>query len=206
LHYITPLQNNLLKSLLDLVVAVAWVCWQQLTEWQDERRARAAEQKPPVLRLETWRMLLAKTRSVRPVKRRRARLANASVVAVLVSEPGMAERVRGALGGGRTRLCLVSTWADLQHVVDCLAPSAIVADPAADERGDPVRHIARCSMELRIPVILYTRLTPRTAEMLLQVGQQGIQHVIFRGYHDTPVRFATALPPDRSGEPPLRAA
>jgi len=35
LDHLTPLQNSLLKSLLDLVVAVAWVCWQRLKEWQD---------------------------------------------------------------------------------------------------------------------------------------------------------------------------
>ena len=39
----TPLQNFLLKSLLDLLVALAWACWNRLRASQEEHRARALE-------------------------------------------------------------------------------------------------------------------------------------------------------------------
>ncbi len=115
----SPLQNLVLKSLLDLLVALAWAWWDRLGALHDERRA-AVEQKRPVLRLETRRVLRLPPRRFEgfPVV----------VVAVLVSEPGMEHRVRRALGG-RATLRFASTWAELQQVVAYMAPSAIVADP-----------------------------------------------------------------------------
>ena len=206
LDHLTPLQDNLLKSVLDFVVAVAWVCWQRLAEWQDERRARAAEQKPPVLRLETWRVMLVKTPRPIRVKLRPVRLVKTGVVAALVSQSEMAERVCRALRE-RTSLCFTSTWAELQQVVARTPPSAIIADPCADERGDPARHLARFTAGWRIPVVLYTRLTPRSAGVLLRLGQTGIRHVIFYQYDDAPPRFAAADSASRgSSGPPLQAA
>ena len=41
LDHLTLLQDNLLKSLLDFVVAVGWIGWQRLMEWRDARHARA---------------------------------------------------------------------------------------------------------------------------------------------------------------------
>jgi hypothetical protein len=205
LDHLAPLQYTLLKSLLDLVVAIAWVCWHRFTEWRDERRARAAEQGPPALRLETWRVMLAETPRAMWVKPRRVRLVNTGVVAVLVSQSQTAERVRSALGE-RASLLFTSTWAELQQVVARVTPSAIIADPLADESGDPVPHLARFSEGWRIPVVLYTRLTPRSAEMLLSLGQLGVRHLFFRGYDDTPAQFAAAFPRDRSGGPPSQAA
>src|SRR6058998_1059119 len=48
----TPLQNFLLKSLLDLLVALAWACWNRLRASQEEHRARALEHRRPVVRVE----------------------------------------------------------------------------------------------------------------------------------------------------------
>ena len=87
-----------LKSLLDLLVAVAWACWNRLRASQEEHRARALEHQRPVLRLETRRVKRFPT-----------------VVAVLVSLPEMEHRVRRALGG-RATLRFASTWAELQQV------------------------------------------------------------------------------------------
>ena len=133
---LTPLQDTLLKSLLDLLVAVVWACWDRLTERQDERRARAAELESRVLRLAPWRVMPVKTPRPMRVKPQRVRLVNTNAVAVLVSRSQMAERVRRAIGE-RTNLCYVSTWAELVQVVVRVAPSAIIADPCADESGDP---------------------------------------------------------------------
>src|SRR5213593_91990 len=104
-----------------------------------------------------------------------------------------------------TALRLASTWAELQQVVAYMAPSAIVADPAADWRGDPVQHLALFSDEWRLPVILYTPLTPQSTGVLLRLGAHRISHVIFHRLDDAPYRFVYAIDWDRSG-PPLRAA
>lgn len=205
LDHLTPLQDNLLKSLLDLVVAVGWVCWERLMEWRDARHARAVEQNLPVLRLETWRVMLAKSPRPMRVELRRVRV-NKGVVAVLVPQSQMAERVRWALGA-RTSLCFTSTWAELKDVVARVSPSAIIADPLADESGDPARHLAQFSQGWRIPVVLYARLTPPSAGMLLRLGQAGIHDVIFYQHDDAPPRFVAAFDwgGGRNG-PPLQAA
>ena len=184
---LTRLQNLLLKSLLDLLVALAWACWNRLRVSQEEHRARALEHQRPVLRLETRRVSRFPT-----------------VVAVLVSQSGMEHRVRRALGG-RATLRFASTWAELQQVVAYMAPSAIIADPAADWRGDPEQHLALFSDEWRLPVILYTTLTPQIAGVLLRLGAHRISHVIFHRLDDAPRRFVDAIDWDRGG-PPLLAA
>lgn len=206
MDHLTPLQDNLLKSLLDFVVAVGWVCRQRLMEWRDARRARAVEQNLPVLRLEAWRVMLAKTPRSMRVKLRCVRRVNKGVVAVLVPQSQMADRVRWALGA-RTSLYFTSTWAELKDVVARVSPSAIIADPLADERGDPARHLAQFSQGSRIPVVLYTRLTPPSAGMLLRLGHAGIHDVIFYQHDDAAPRFAAAFDwgGGRNG-PPLQAA
>ena len=98
LDHLTALQTNLLKSLLDLVAAVVWACWERAKEWRDECQARANEQQWPV----GFRRLRVTPVKRRPVIRDRPRRVvqlNAGVVAVLVSRPEMDERVRRALGG-----------------------------------------------------------------------------------------------------------
>jgi len=116
----------------------------------------------------------------------------------------MEDRVRRALGG-RATLRFTSTWAELQQVVALVAPSAIVADPAADWRGDPEQHLALFSDEWRLPVILYTTLTPQIAGVLLRLGVHRISRVIFHRLDDAPRRFIDAIDWDRGG-PPLLAA
>ena len=175
----TPLQNLLLKSLLASLVGVAWAWRDWLTAWPDER---------PVLRLDTRRM-----KRLPPV-----------VVAVLVAQPEMEEQVRRALDR-RANLRFASTWAELQQIVARVSPSAIIADPAADEGGDPAGHLARFSHDWGIPVVLYTHLTARSAGVLLQLGRAGIRRIVFYRYDDAPRRFIDAIDWDRSG-PPLRAA
>ena len=181
------MQDLLLKSLLDLLVAVTWACWNRLRGSQEEHRARGLEHQRPVLRLETRQVESFPT-----------------VIAVLVSQSGMEDRVRRALGG-RAILRFTSTWAELQQVVAYTAPSAIVADPAADWRGDPEQHLALFSDEWRLPVILYTTLTPQIAGVLLRLGAHRISRVIFHRLDDAPRRFVDAIDWDRGG-PPLRAA
>ena len=192
----TPLQNLLLQSLLGSLVGVAWAWRDRLMAWQNERRARAVEREQPVKRLETRRVMRLTPRRVNGFP--------TIIVAVLVSEPVMGHRVLRALGG-RANLRFASTWADLQQIVARVSPCAIIADPAADEGGDPAGHLARFSHDWGIPVVLYTHLTPRSAGVLLQLGQAGIRHIVFYRYDDAPRRFIDAIDWDRGG-PPLRAA
>jgi AraC-like DNA-binding protein len=44
-----------------------------------------------------------------------------------------------------------------------------------------------------LPLILYTTLTPRTAGVLLALGQRGIQHAVFVNYDDHPSRLREVL-------------
>ena len=203
----TPLQTLLLKSLLDLVLAVAWFRWRRVREWNDEREARAKEQTLRVIHLEPWRWTLTRTPPALRVEPRRVRWDHARVVAVLVSQPQMAHRVRRALGE-RTTLCYAQTWAELRQIVARVSASAIIADPAADERGDPARQLARFSHDWGIPVVLYTHLSPRSAGLLLQLGQAGIRRIVFYRYDDGPRRFIDAIDWETKGSsgPPLEAA
>jgi hypothetical protein len=204
----TPLQTFLLKSLLDMLAALAWACWQRLRERRDALRAREAWRGArPVLKLKPWHLMALKTRRAMLVELQQLMPVNPNVVAVLVSQSGMEEQVRRALGG-RTSLRFAATWAALQQVIARESPSAIVADPLADTNGDPEGHLARFSREWRIPVILYTALTPQSARMLLRLARCGIGHIIFRRYDDAPRRFVEcvlACGGGRSG-PPWQAA
>lgn len=185
-------------------MAVAWVCWRRLKRWWDERRALAAWPQSPVLRLERLRYLRLRTRQVMSVALRLRMPVKRGVVAVLVSKSGMEEQVRHALGW-RNRLCFTSSWAELQEAIVRVSPRAIVADPLSDRSGDPEGHLARFSGGWRIPIILYTALTPESAGILLRLSGYRIRHVIFERYDDGPLRFVAALDSQRS-EPPLRAA
>ena len=195
----TPLQDLLLQSLLGALVGVAWAWRDRLMAWQNERRARAVEHERPAKRLETRRVMRLTPRRVNGFP--------TVVVAVLVSEPVMRHRVLRALGG-RANLRFASTWAELQQIVARVSASAIIADPAADERGDPARHLARFSHDWGIPVVLYTHLTPRSAGVLLQLGQAGIRRIVFYRYDDGPRRFIDAIDWETKGSsgPPLEAA
>jgi len=44
-----------------------------------------------------------------------------------------------------------------------------------------------------LPLMLYTTLTPRTAGVLLALGQRGIQHAVFANYDDHPSRLREVL-------------
>jgi hypothetical protein len=117
-------------------------------------------------------------------------------------------RIRRALVG-RCAVRVASTWAELQHIVARSAPSAIIADPAADAEGSAERHLNQLSAGASMPIALYTVLTPRSAGMLLGLGRLGIRDLILYRYDDKPDRFVSICDrADRgdSAPPPLRAA
>ncbi|HEX4601860.1 MAG TPA: hypothetical protein VH116_10755, partial [Gemmatimonadales bacterium] len=137
----------------------------------------------------------------------------APFVAALVANPSMEERVRRALSG-RAHLYVASTWAELLRVVEWRPVTAILADPLADSARSPEEHIAGLCVESRIPLVLYTALTPRSAASLLSLGRLGIRHLIFYRYDDEPRTLLQALvrpPTDPGGgrfppDLPLRCA
>src|SRR2546430_17357863 len=88
----TPQLSLLLKSVLDLMVAMAWAGWDRLRASQDERRACAIERQRPVRRLET-------RRGMGP--QRPGGGFPAAVVSGPLSLPGKGPPGCPALGGGR---------------------------------------------------------------------------------------------------------
>ncbi len=203
---LATLQSNLLKSLLGLVAAVAWRCWERALQERDDRQARANDWQGPS-RPRTLRIVPFK-RPVIPDRPRSLAPLTPGVVAVLVSRPEMAWRIRRALVGRRA-VFVASTWAELQGVVACSAPSAIIADPAADAAGGAERHLNQLSAAARMPIVLYTVLTPRSAGMLLGLGRLAIRDLILYQHDDKPDRFVSICDrADRgdSAPPPLPAA
>jgi len=152
-----------MRWLLDIVAIIALVLWQRATQ-------------RPALRLVMGSAAPGKARRVPRVR------PGLAVVAVLVSDPGMEERLRRALSH-RCTLIFTKTWAELQDTITRLPPVAVFADPLADGTGNPDGHLARLC-EWGVEVILYTTLTPLVAGKLLALGQKGIHHVLFHPFDD----------------------
>ena len=180
-----------MRWLFDVVAIAAWICWQ---------RSREAA----VLRLEP---ASPARRSRTPIGTRRARRtpgAKRGVVAVLVSDRRMELGVDRALGE-RATVYFADTWTELEELATRVAPTAIFADPRADANANPVGHLARLAHAARVPLIIYTGLTPQVAGTLLNLGHRGIHHVIFQGLDDDPDRLAAVVPWGHD-DPPLQAA
>lgn len=192
---LTTLQTYFLESLPGVVVAGAWVCWERASQGREDCEARASERQPILFRL-----------PLTGDAARRPALRNAGVVAVLLSTPDIAERVRHALGEC-FRLYFASSWRELQRAVTRLAPCALVVDPTADPAGGAERHLVRLSAAANRPIMLYLTLTPESAGRLVGLGRLGIRDVAFYRYADEPERFVTVCARgETTGPPPLRAA
>jgi hypothetical protein len=175
-----------MRWVLDVVAIVAVAWWQRARVYQGLR-------------------LVTGSRTPGPAPRRQSK--GTRLIAVLVSMPDMEGRVRWALSWCAT-LRFTHTWAELQEVITETQPTAVFADPLADETGDPLGHIERFCREWRVQVILYTRLTPAVASVLLTMGQQGIQHVLFHPFDDADAARIVGVvdwdrvPPPRHDQPP----
>lgn len=193
--YLTALQTYFLESLPGLVAAGAWVYWERASQGREDREARASERQPMLFRLPR-----TGDAARRPAPR------DAGVVAVLLSTPDLAERVRRALRK-RFRLYFAPSWRELQRAVTRLAPCALVVDPTADPTGDAEGHLVRLTAAANRPIMLYLTLTPESAGGLVGLGGLGIRDVAFYRYADEAERFVSVC--DRgetTGPPPLRAA
>src|SRR5256712_11518687 len=92
----------------------------------------------------------------------------------------------------RFTLARAGSWAEALSTIRTRPVELAVVDPLLS--GEPrTREIERLRVLFpSLPLVLYTTLTPRTAGVLLTLGQRGIEHVIIARYGDPP-------PPLREG-------
>src|SRR6266852_6233634 len=93
----------------------------------------------------------------------------------------------------RFTLARAGSWAEALSTIRTRPVELAVVDPLLS--GEPRTHeIERLRVLFpSLPLVLYTTLTPRTAGVLLTLGQRGIEHVVFANYDDHPSRLAEVL-------------
>ena len=113
-----------------------------------------------------------------------------SSVALLVSE-GMERRLRHS--APFLRYTAFDDWLELAFVDLESPPLVFIVDPTlvpAEFRGDLLRFLGK---KHRIPVVLYVKMTPSVATVLLDLGRTGIRWVMFLGIDDTPIGVRSIL-------------
>src|SRR2546428_4794122 len=103
----------------------------------------------------------------------------------------------------RFTLARAGSWAEALSTIRTRPVELAVVDPLLS--GEPrTREIERLRVLFpSLPLVLYTTLTPRTAGVLLTLGQRGIEHVIIARYDDHPLRLREVLA-EEEGTPPPR--
>ncbi len=93
----------------------------------------------------------------------------------------------------RFTLARAGSWAEALSTIRTRPVELAVVDPLLS--GEPRTHeIERLRVLFpSLPLVLYTTLTPRTAGVLLTLGQRGIEHVIIARYDDHPLRLREVL-------------
>src|SRR5256886_5447496 len=93
----------------------------------------------------------------------------------------------------RFTLARAGSWAEALSTIRTRPVELAVVDPLLS--GEPrTREIERLRVLFpSLPLVLYTTLTPRTAGVLLTLGQRGIEHVIIARYDDHPLRLREVL-------------
>src|SRR5207249_3475317 len=95
--------------------------------------------------------------------------------------------------GSRFNVAQVSTWDDVLTSIRGRPVELAVVDPLLSGQGRS-QEIERLRVLFpSLPLMLYTTLTPRTAGVLLALGQRGIQHAVFANYDDHPSRLREVL-------------
>jgi hypothetical protein len=95
--------------------------------------------------------------------------------------------------GSRFSVAQAATWDEVLGAIRGRPVELAVVDPllSGDARSQEIERLRVLFPSL--PLILYTTLTPRTASVLLALGQRGIQHVVFANYDDHPNRLREVL-------------
>jgi len=93
----------------------------------------------------------------------------------------------------RFTLARAASWAEALSTIRTRPVELAVVDPLLS--GEPrTQEIERLRVLFpSLPLVLYTTLTPRTAGVLLTLGQRGIEHVIVACYDDHPLRLREVL-------------
>src|SRR5260370_9749 len=112
---------------------------------------------------------------------------------VLGAVPDVQFHKRRRVAGSRFSVAHVVAWDDVLAAIRGRPVELAVVDPllAGEARSQEIERLRVLFPSL--PLILYTTLTPRTAGVLLALGQRGIQHVVFANYDDHPSRLAEVL-------------
>src|SRR6266568_2029706 len=112
---------------------------------------------------------------------------------VLAAVPDVQFHKLRRTAGGRFGVVQTLTWDDVLTVIRGRPVELAVVDPllSGDARSQEIERLRVLFPSL--PLILYTTLTPRTAGVLLALGQRGIQHVVFANYDDHPTRLREVL-------------
>ena len=112
---------------------------------------------------------------------------------VLAAVPDLQFHKLRRTAGGRFSVVRAVTWDDVLTAIRGRPVELAVVDPllSGDARSQEIERLRVLFPSL--PLILYTTLTPRTAGVLLALGQRGIQHVVFANYDDHPTRLREVL-------------
>jgi len=95
--------------------------------------------------------------------------------------------------GSRFGVAQVPTWDAVLAAIRGRPVELAVVDPllSGEPRSQEIERLRVLFPSL--PLILYTTFTPRTAGVLLSLGQRGIQNVVFTHYDDHPSRLPDVL-------------
>ena len=112
---------------------------------------------------------------------------------VLAAVPDIQFHKLRRAAGSRFSVAQVSTWDDVLISIRSRPVELAVVDPllSGHARSQEIERLRVLFPSL--PLILYTTLTPRTAGVLLALGQRGIQHAVFANYDDHPTRLREVL-------------
>src|SRR6267154_251291 len=112
---------------------------------------------------------------------------------VLAAVPDVQFHKLRRAAGSRFNVAQVSTWDDVLTAIRGRPVELAVVDPllSGHARSQEIERLRVLFPSL--PLILYTTLTPRTAGVLLALGQRGIQHAVFANYDDHPTRLREVL-------------
>src|SRR5216117_4086177 len=112
---------------------------------------------------------------------------------VLAAVPDVQFHKLRRAAGSRFNVAQVSTWDDVLASIRGRPVELAVVDPLLSGQAR-TQEIERLRVLFpSLPLVLYTTLTPRTAGVLLTLGQRGIEHVIVACYDDHPLRLREVL-------------
>ncbi len=90
-------------------------------------------------------------------------------------------------------IALARSWGELAEVLRTQPADVVILEPSpvgADELAMLLRLLAD---HHATPVVVYTSITPEAMRVTVELGRQGVHHVVFRGIDDAPARLRALL-------------